>query len=99
MIEQSQFAEFFQELTGFEPFNWQQSLAERVLTTGWPKWLALPTGAGKTMVLPVAIFEAAYRAQRGERVPRRFSMWWTGALWWIPVMTWLSASQGSYRKP
>ncbi|ACY49676.1 type I-G CRISPR-associated helicase/endonuclease Cas3g [Rhodothermus marinus] len=72
MIERNQFADFFQELTGFEPFGWQIELAERVLTEGWPKWLALPTGAGKTMVLPVAIFEAAYRAQRCERVPRRF---------------------------
>ncbi len=72
-----------------EPFPWQTRVAERVARHGWgdPRdedaanetegrtdWLALPTAAGKTACLDIAVFALACHADREptERtVPRR----------------------------
>lgn len=73
------FAEFFRALWGFPPFAWQQALAERVLTNldaPWPQAIALPTAAGKTACIDIAVFALAAQADRlelGEAItaPRR----------------------------
>lgn len=65
----SQFTEFFADVHGFEPFPWQQRLATEVAETGvWPDLLDLPTGAGKTSILDVAVFLQALRADQPRRI-------------------------------
>ena len=73
------FAEFFSELWGHSPFAWQRELANRVLKQAespWPEAIALPTAAGKTACLDIAIFALAAQASRLVRkqsftAPRR----------------------------
>lgn len=65
------FVEFFGELWGRRPFSWQLDLAARVLNGGpWPQAIALPTGAGKTACLDIAVFALASQAGRLERGER-----------------------------
>lgn len=81
MIELSttDFGTFFHTLWGYVPFTWQQKLAERVLTdenAPWPQAIALPTAAGKTACIDIAVFTLAVQAGRlaqGEVItaPRR----------------------------
>lgn len=59
------FREFFQTLHGVDPFPWQERLAERVSRIGWPLALDIPTGAGKTATIDIAIFHLALEADRG----------------------------------
>lgn len=74
-----QFEEFFRALHGYKPFPWQERLARQVAEsrpgdTCWPEVLALPTAAGKTACIDVAIFALARQAERppAERTaPRR----------------------------
>lgn len=74
-----QFDQFFEALWGKTPFAWQRVLAERVLTqtdAPWPEAIALPTAAGKTACIDIAVFALAAQAEhlaRGETVtaPRR----------------------------
>ena len=73
------FAQFFDELWGHPPFAWQQALADRVLERAeapWPEAIALPTAAGKTACLDIAVFALAAQASRLARkqvitAPRR----------------------------
>ena len=73
------FDEFFREVHGVDPFPWQSRLARRAATArrddaGWPAALALPTSAGKTACIDVAVFALACQAQwdAAERTaPRR----------------------------
>ncbi len=85
----SDFPAYFQALWDKPPFAWQQALAERVIqghpapifegvesNSTWPQAIALPTAAGKTACLDIAVFALALQAQnmvRGEPVtaPRR----------------------------
>ena len=42
------FAAFFREVNGDEPFPWQRRLAAQNCRQEWPAALALPTASGKT---------------------------------------------------
>lgn len=71
------FAAFFEEVHGCEPFPWQMRLVRRVADEGrWPDVLDLPTGSGKTAALDVAIFHLALEATRGaeRRAPVRVAL-------------------------
>lgn len=61
------FAAFFQEVHGYCPFPWQESLVRRVLDRGWPALIDVPTGLGKTAVLDVAVFLSALRSEHSRR--------------------------------
>ena len=55
----SDFRSFFRDVHGYEPFPWQERLANQVLAQGWPAVIDLPTGTGKTAVLDIAVFAQA----------------------------------------
>lgn len=63
---------------GKRPFAWQQRLLEAITSEeAWPRVLDLPTGAGKTTCIDVALFALALDASRSmtERwCPRRIAM-------------------------
>jgi CRISPR-associated endonuclease/helicase Cas3 len=63
------FREFFSAIWGADaaPFPWQEELAKRVLQGDWPKSIGLPTAAGKTAVLDVAVYALAMGAPRAAR--------------------------------
>ena len=69
------FGEFFRAVHGVEPFPWQAKLAESVTATGtWPSTLSVPTAAGKTAVIDIAIFHLALetvKAPHVRKAPRR----------------------------
>ena len=71
------FGPFFQKLWGYAPYDWQRSLAERVIQSDdnrWPEAIALPTAAGKTACVDIAVFAMAALAdtERGTTPhPRR----------------------------
>lgn len=63
---------------GKRPFAWQQRLLEQIVVgKAWPRVLDLPTGAGKTTCIDVALFALALDATNddGHRwCPRRIAM-------------------------
>lgn len=66
------FEEFFHSLHGYNPFPWQSRLMETVLTRGWPEVIAVPTSAGKTACMDIALFHLLSQAEDSERIaPRR----------------------------
>lgn len=72
MVPAEGFARFFEMVNGNPPFPWQVQLAERVLKKGrWPSVVALPTGAGKTAVIDIAVYWMASSCHAGEAAPRR----------------------------
>jgi CRISPR-associated endonuclease/helicase Cas3 len=57
------FPRFFEALWGHQPFAWQRSLALRVLGNSegpWPEAISLPTAAGKTACLDIAVHALAF---------------------------------------
>ena len=65
-----QFTEFYQAVHGFEPFPWQKRLAARVCGGEWPRVIALPTAAGKTACIDIAVFALACRGAKSAPAPR-----------------------------
>lgn len=54
------FPAFHQAIHGVAPFAWQQRLLEQIVARAeWPRVLDLPTGAGKTTCIDVALFALA----------------------------------------
>jgi CRISPR-associated endonuclease/helicase Cas3 len=63
----SEFFDFFLALWDRKPFAWQEHLAERVIVNGakpWPQAIALPTAAGKTACMDIAVYALASQADR-----------------------------------
>lgn len=69
------FPAFFEVANSYPPFRWQVRFARDVISSGkWPNQVALPTAAGKTSLIDIAIFALACQAHlpHGERtVPLR----------------------------
>ncbi len=68
------FSDFFQALWSHSSFPWQRLLADRLMDGLWPRVLDLPTAAGKTACLDIAIHALAAQADKPvwERTaPRR----------------------------
>jgi len=61
------FEHYFHDLWGFDPFPWQRRLAERVCEGKWPSPLSLPTSAGKTAAIDVAVYALASHANNAPR--------------------------------
>jgi CRISPR-associated endonuclease/helicase Cas3 len=63
---------------GKQPFAWQQRLLEKIVADkAWPRVLDLPTGAGKTTCIDVALFALALDATNEDEqrwCPRRIAM-------------------------
>lgn len=71
------FAAFFNEVHGVQPFPWQTRLARKLAQENtWPEVLDLPTGSGKTAALDIAVFHLALEAVRGRerRAPVRIAL-------------------------
>lgn len=65
-LEPDDFGRFFRAVHGEDPFPWQERLARRVFERGWPEGLDIPTGAGKTAAIDVAVFHLALEATKGS---------------------------------
>ncbi|MDO5065999.1 MAG: type I-U CRISPR-associated helicase/endonuclease Cas3 [Propionibacteriaceae bacterium] len=76
MLSTADFAPFLKAVTGHAPFAWQQRLLEHIVREGeWPAAITAPTGAGKTVVVPVHVFASAMSAQgAAPRLPRRLAL-------------------------
>ena len=63
MMRVDDFEEYFEALWGFEPFPWQSALMRRVVEKGWPETLDVPTSAGKTAAIDIALYHLALEAR------------------------------------
>jgi CRISPR-associated endonuclease/helicase Cas3 len=72
------FEAMFRAAWGNDPYPWQRRLAAQVCEDGrWPDAVGVPTGAGKTASLDVAVYALAADADRPpaeRRAPRRVVM-------------------------
>lgn len=79
MLSTSDFSAFHAAVHGGRgPFAWQQRLLEEIVANrAWPRVLDLPTGAGKTTCIDVALFALALDAGTDDDrrwCPRRIAM-------------------------
>jgi CRISPR-associated endonuclease/helicase Cas3 len=65
------FSDFFTAVHGRGPFPWQEMLADRVLSRGWPSAVDLPTASGKTALIDIAVWALATNPTGVGRQPRR----------------------------
>ncbi|GAB4246184.1 type I-G CRISPR-associated helicase/endonuclease Cas3g [Deferrisoma sp.] len=62
----------FCALTGYRPMRWQRNLFARFVQNDLPEVCDIPTGLGKTSVLPIWLLAVAQQAEAGAlRLPRR----------------------------
>ncbi|MCA9200500.1 MAG: hypothetical protein KDA87_23335, partial [Planctomycetales bacterium] len=61
-LHSSDFAEYFFALHGFQPMQWQSDAAESACAGQWKDVISLPTGAGKTSTIDIALFALAVQA-------------------------------------
>ncbi len=61
------FPQFFEAVWDKTPFPWQERLAEQVLQGDWKESIGLPTAAGKTALIDIAVFALAMRAPNAAR--------------------------------
>jgi CRISPR-associated endonuclease/helicase Cas3 len=61
------FEEFFVAAWGFDPFPWQKRLAALAMCGEWPGSIGLPTAAGKTALIDIAIYALAMGAPNAAR--------------------------------
>jgi CRISPR-associated endonuclease/helicase Cas3 len=61
------FAAFFRALHGMDPFPWQERLAAMAIAGQWPSSIALPTAAGKTTLIDIAVYALAKKAPGAAR--------------------------------
>jgi len=66
-VKSADFEEYFCALHGIDPFPWQERLAHLVCeTNAWPRVLDLPTGAGKTACIDIALFHLLVSSAAGR---------------------------------
>jgi CRISPR-associated endonuclease/helicase Cas3 len=68
MCDLNGFRNTFKGLTGNDPFPWQEAMYERILGGDIPASCNLPTGLGKTAVIPIWLIALA---NDPKKVPRR----------------------------
>ena len=74
VLSPSDFGDFYKEVYGRRPFDWQDKLARTVCERGWPRYLDMPTASGKTSVIDIAVFHLALEGcKRGRRAPLRIA--------------------------
>jgi CRISPR-associated endonuclease/helicase Cas3 len=56
------FAQFHKSCLGFEPYPWQERVAEGAVHGDWPALIDIPTGLGKTSALLAAVYGVAFQA-------------------------------------
>src|SRR5216684_481714 len=74
ILKPDEFVAFFEAVHGVEPFPWQKRLAKQVFRHDWPmsggaeiSVLDVPTGAGKTSAIDIAIFHLALEADQKSK--------------------------------